>query len=161
MMDCRVSGSYRNRLESYFVAMTRKAKADFFMTMQYEKFTDWRLSAFIKVKYIMESIPVKHDIEIDGIQYSYVKPHPYMFKTTLIDERNGSDIIVRDFIFDGRRWFNEFNTDEYILPPDDLIQTIRIKQMKDKIQFDKLSKIIAEGDSVVKKPKKSEIKNIL
>lgn len=37
MMDSRISSSYRNIIESYYVAMSRKAKADFILTMQYEK----------------------------------------------------------------------------------------------------------------------------
>jgi hypothetical protein len=150
-MDCRVSGSYRNRIESYFIAMTRKAQADFYVTMQYETFTDCRLSPFIKVKYIMETIPVRHNIEIDNIKYSYVKPHPYLFKCHLYDERNSNNPINKDFIFDGRRWFNEFDTNKYVLPPDDVIQRIKISQMKNKIQYDKLKNIIDNGENNVKK----------
>jgi hypothetical protein len=156
-MDCRVSGSYRNRVESYFIAMTRKAKADVNITMQYETFTDCRLSPFIKVKYIMETIPVKHLIYIDGKEFTYVKPHPYMFKCHLYDDRNECNPITKDFIFDGRRWFNEFNTEQYIQPPEDVINRIKIKQMKDKIQLDKLTKIVSGEKEDVKKPKKNKV----
>jgi hypothetical protein len=160
MMDCRVSGSYRNRIESYFVAMTRKAQADLFITMQYETFVDCRLSPFVKVKYIMEKIMIPCDIVIDGIKYSYVKPHPYLFKTTLLDERNSNNPIMKEFMFDGRKWFNEFDTDEYIRPPEDEIQRIQIKQMKDKLQYNKLKDKLENGvKNNAKKTSKKKNKN--
>jgi hypothetical protein len=159
MMDCRISGSYRNRIESYFVAMTRKAQADLFVTMQYEMFVDCRLSPFVKVKYIMETIPIKYNVVIDNIQYSYIKPHPYKFKCTVFDDRNSNNPTIKEFIFDGRRWFNEFDTNQYILPPDDIIQRIKIKQMKDKIQYEKLKDQIENGVKNVKKSNKKAKKD--
>lgn len=144
-MDCRISSSYRNRIESYFIAMTRKAKADLFVTMQYETFVDCRLSPFVKVKYIMETIPVLHKIVLDGREYSYTKPHPYLFKCTLYDERNSNVPIMKEFKFDGRRWFDEFNTDQYIRPPEDVIQRIEIRQMKDRLLHAKLKNQLEEG----------------
>lgn len=144
-MDCRISSSYRNRIESYFMAMTRKAKADLFITMQYETFVDCRLSPFIKVKYIMEAIPIKKTVVINGIEYSYNVNHPNIFKCTLIDERNSNNPIIKEFHFDGLRWFTEFNTDEYIKPPEDVLRTMEIKQMKDKITYAKLTEQLKNG----------------
>ena len=106
----------------------------------------------------MEIIPVEHALVIDGIEYKYVKPHPYMFKCHLYDDRNGNGTVQNDFIFDGRRWFKEFDTNQYIAPPDDMIMRIKIKQMKDKIQCDKLKTII-DGCDDVKKIKKVKQKN--
>lgn len=168
MMDSRLSGSHRNQVESYFVAMTRKAKADLFVTMQYETFVDCRLSPFVKVKYIMETIPVIHYITLNGIQYSYTKPHPFMFKCTLYDDRNSNNPICKEFTFNGSRWFKEFNTDQYILPPKDVIERIKIKQMKQTLQYQTLKnklengvnnekKLITEIKKSVKKKNKSTI----
>ena len=138
MMDSRVATSYRNRIESYFVAMTRKKDADFFVTMQYEKFVDCRLAPFIKVKYIMEKIMQRHILYIDNIKYTYLKPHPYLFKCTLFDERDNNHPICKEFIFNGLRWFPEFNTDEVILPPEDVLLNIKLNKLKKEVQYTKL-----------------------
>lgn len=155
-MDCRVSSSHRSLVESYFIAMTRKARADFYLTMQYEKFTDCRLAPFVKVRYIMEKIYYYKRIVLNGVQYTYKIPHPYMFKCTLYDERDDSNMIVKEFKFDGRRWFDEFNTDQYIKPPEDTMMRIKIKQMKDKIQYEKLKYQIENGIDYGKKKNKKE-----
>ena len=100
-----------------------------------------------------------YNIVLDGKPFSYVKNHPYKFKCTLLDDRNSNNPIKKEFIFDGRRWFNEFDTNAYVLPPNDIIQRIQIKQMKDKITFDKLTKQtedIKNGVCEVKKTRKKK-----
>lgn len=157
-MDCRVSSSYRNEVEGYFTAMTRKAKADFGFSTQFESFVDLRLSAFVKVKYIMEPIPILRSFISKGVKYYYKDNHPYKFKCHIIDERDEYNIIEKDFTFDGRKWFQEFNTYETIRPPKDIIQRIEINQMKREIQHKKLSEMIANGvtDARQLKQKKKE-----
>lgn len=156
MMDSRLSSSHRNEVESYFIAMTRKAKADLFVTMQYETFTDCRLSPFIKVKYVMETVPVEYKATIENVEYCYVKPHPYLFKVHLFDDRNTGNPIYREFIFDGRKWFKEFNTDQYILPPKDVLQRIELKQVETELRLEKTKRKLEE----LKNGKPKEVKKI-
>lgn len=138
MMDSRLSQSNRNKVESYFMAMSRKKDCDFFMTMQYEKFVDCRIAPFIQIKYIMESIPIVQKTFIDGIEYSYTIPHPYLFKVHLFDNRIPFNTVTKDFVFDGRRWFKEFNTYQTILPPEDIQLSIKLNLLKKKVQYEKL-----------------------
>lgn len=161
-MDSRISSSYRNRIESYFIAMTRKADADLFVTMQYETFVDCRLSPFVKVKYVMESIPLIKNIVIDGKEYEYIQPHPYLFKFTLYDERSGK-LSIQEGYFDGRRWFNEFNTDQIIKPPEDVLMNIKINKMKKKVQYERLKYQCSQIDNGVNifERKKQDKKDVI
>lgn len=159
MMDSRLSGSHRNEVESYFIAMTRKAKADLFVTMQYETFTDCRLSPFINVKYIMEKIMIPVSIILDNKEYHYIKPHPYLFKATLFDDRVSGNLSIKEFVFDGRKWFNEFNTEQYILPPKDILNRIELRKVETELKLEKSKRKLEElknGEQKVKKRNKSE-----
>jgi len=159
MMDSRVSTSYRNRIESYFITMTRKAKADFYLTMQYEKFTDCRLAPFVHVKYIMENIPIRKTIMIGDTKYTYIKPHPYMFKVTVFDDRNSYMPMSKEFYFNGSRWFSEFDTNQYIKPPRDIIQQIEINQMKKEVQYHNLKEKLNDIKNKEIGKNKTEIAN--
>jgi hypothetical protein len=136
-MDCRVSSSYRNRIESYFIAMTRKKKADFFFTCQYEKFMDCRLAPFVKIRLVMEGIPILKKTVLDGVEYKYTVYHPYIFRCTLFDDRNIANPTKNTFMFDGRRWFKEYNTEQVIYPPDDYIDKVKVHERKRKLKKEK------------------------
>lgn len=145
MMDSRISSSYRNIIESYYVAMSRKAKADFILTMQYEKFVDCRLAPFVKVKYIMEGIPVNYFFYMAGKKYSYIRYHPFMFKMNIFDERSGK-LVVTEKIFNGSRWFKEFDSYKIVLPPKDVIQNVKLKQLEKEVKYKKLQLVNKQLD---------------
>jgi len=113
-MDCRTSMSKRNRLESYFVLQTRKKNVDLYFTAQYSELVDSRLIKFVSIWIKMENIWLKS--KTTGLLYK----HPYLFLATFHDYRKSDNINVFTRKFDGRRWFNEYNTDEVIYPPEDI-----------------------------------------
>ena len=115
-MDCRTSISKRNRLESYFVAQTRKANVDLYFTSQFSSFVDLRLIKFVDLVIQMENIWLIN--KKTGIKYK----HPYLFIMTITDYRDPHNISSRTCRFDGRQWFKEYDTNERIYPPEDFIQ---------------------------------------
>lgn len=114
-MDCRVSNKSRNRLQSYLIAQTRKKDCDLYCTAQFNQFMDLRLIKFVDIWIECHNIWVAVD---DGD----VVKHPYMFEITTHDYRedayNPEDNV---FFFDGRPFFNEYDTNQLILPPEDYI----------------------------------------
>lgn len=113
-MDCRMSGAKRNRLESYFVAQTRKKNFDLYYTTQYSRFMDLRIELFVDIHIEMHNLW----IEKDGQQVK----HPYLAMCTMTDYRNPDNWIRKEFVFDGRNYFMEYDTNEAIYPPDDYIK---------------------------------------
>lgn len=116
-MDCRSSMSVRNRLESYFITQTRKKNCDLYFTTQFSEFVDLRLISFANIWVKMENIWLVS--KTTGLKYK----HPYKFIAKFHDYRDKDNIQKKTFIFDGRVWFNEYNTNEVIYPPDDIMQT--------------------------------------
>lgn len=117
-MDCRTAMSQRNRLESYFIAQTRKRNCDVVFTSQYEDFIDFRLIRFVNINIDMENIWVySKSLEMS------VK-HPYLFLVSLTDYRQSKNIKHYKKIFDGRNYFNEYNTEEQIYPPEEIFKTL-------------------------------------
>jgi hypothetical protein len=120
-MDCRMSGSKRNRLESYFIAQTRKKNCDLYFTTQYTSFIDLRLAHFVDVWVEMKNIWF-----LDG---NVKQKHPYKFIAKYHDYRNPSDVKVKTLLFDGRGFFDHYSTDQVIYPPDDYFD-LRVKSDK-------------------------------
>jgi len=116
-MDCRTSMSKRNRLESYFILQTRKKNVDLYFTSQYSELVETRLIRFVSIWIKMQNIMLKS--RNTGLLYK----HPYKFIATIHDYRNKDSINVSSYVFDGRPWFNEYDTNEVIYPPDDIFQT--------------------------------------
>lgn len=116
-MDCRMSGAKRNRLQSYFIAQTRKRNVDLYGTAQFSQFTDLRLTAFLDVWIKMENIWIMKD--------GKKTKHPYFFLATFHDYRDENDIKIFTRRFDGRTHFNDYDTNERIYPHDDYIQTAK------------------------------------
>ena len=131
-MDCRCSMKERNRLESYFIAQTRKKTCNLFMTSQYTIFADYRLILFVNYHIKMGNIWIVKDINVNGIIKKAKVAHPYLFTCEITDYNDQEHIITRNFIFDGRMWFKEYDTDETIYPPDDYIKG-RDKYNKEKL----------------------------
>ena len=71
--DCRVSGSSRNRLESYLLTQTRKKSVDFFYDTQYERFLDFRVSLFVDIRIVMENLWYEDTVEFNGQIYTMKK----------------------------------------------------------------------------------------
>ena len=116
-MDCRLSGSQRNRLQSYFIAQTRKINADLYGTAQFSQFNDLRLTAFLDVWIKMENIWI--------MKNGKKVKHPYYFLATFHDYRNENDINIFTKIFDGRTHFSDYDTSQRIYPHDDYIETAK------------------------------------
>ena len=116
-MDCRTSMSVRNRLESYFITQTRKKNCDLYFTTQFSELVDYRLIYFASVWVEMENIWMWDNNIQDKVK------HPYLFKATFHDYRDTKNINVTTMQFDGRIWFKEYNTNEVIYPPDDILNT--------------------------------------
>lgn len=132
-MDCRMSITRRNRLESYFIAQTRKANVDLYFTTQYDSFVDLRLVKFVDIWVEMSNIWLLN--KKTNLKYK----HPYLFIAQFNDFRNPKDFKIKTMRFDGRRFFKEYNTNERIYPPDDyiitekeIIATEREKKRKEK-----------------------------
>lgn len=123
-MDCRTSMSKRNRLESYFITQTRKKNVDLYFTTQFSEFVDMRLIAFVSVWIKMENIWLQSNVT--GMMYK----HPYKFIANFHDYRNQDNIKHFVRIFDGRQWFEEYDTDEVIYPPDDILETQKAMSKK-------------------------------
>lgn len=115
-MDCRTSMTKRNRIESYFIAQTRKSNVDLYFTTQFSSFVDLRLIKFVDIAIQMENIWLIN--KKTGLRYK----HPYLFIMTMTDYRDPNNITSRTYRFDGRQWFKEYNTNERIYPLDDIIQ---------------------------------------
>jgi len=116
-MDCRASMSKRNRLESYLIAQTRKINCDLYFTVQFESFVDLRLMRFVDVFVEMENIWLLNK------ETGYKLPHPNKFIATFTDYRNPKNITHKTKIFNGIGYFEEYDTNERIYPPDDYIIT--------------------------------------
>lgn len=126
-MDCRVSGKLRNRLQSYLIAQTRKKNCDLYATAQFNQFMDLRLIKFVDIWAECRNVWI--------IQNEKIRKHPFLFDITVHDYRTDPyNPIDREFRFDGRRYFSEYDTNELILPREDYIY-------EDK----KIKKIVKEG----------------
>ena len=113
-MDCRVSGKVRNRLQSYLIAQTRKKDCDLYCTAQFNQFMDLRLIKFVDIWVECRNVWV--------VIEDKVKKHPYLFDLEVHDYRTDPfNPIDRAFRFDGRPYFNEYDTNELILPREDYI----------------------------------------
>ena len=110
LLDCRVSASKRNRLISYFILQTRKRNVDLYFTTQDIAMLDLRLlrhmDAYIKLRNVF--VYDKHS--------SLVKKHPYLFFLRIHDYRDSDNIVIKDFYFDGRKFFDLYDTSEIIAP---------------------------------------------
>jgi len=116
-MDCRASMTKRNRIESYLIAQTRKISCDIYFTSQFSQFVDIRLMRFVDIFIEMENIWMTDN------KTGFKEPHPYLFDMVITDYRNPSDINSKNKRFDGRRYFEEYDTNQRIYPPDDYLQT--------------------------------------
>lgn len=124
-LDCRVSGSGRNRVESYLLKQTRKKGCDIIFTDQFEGFVDLRLSKFCNLRIIMENKFCLYKFWLNCKHYAIKKPHPYLFRATYEDNDNH---ITKERVFDGRKWFDKYDTYQEIYPPEDYIPKKLIKQ---------------------------------
>ena len=122
-MDCRLSMKRRNVIESYFILQTRKKNVDLFFTAQSFSTVDVRLLRFIDIQIKMKKIWLVDD---KGNKTA----HPYLFLAEFIDYRDIDNIQTKSMILDGRKWFNYYDTNEVIYPPDDYLYTE--KEIKEK-----------------------------
>lgn len=106
-VDCRCSGTKRNRLFSYLVLQSRKRNTHIYYTTQDFALVDWRLIAHTQIKVICEKIFDDFGNEIDDIR-----------QITIIDIRNPKNITTNTFLLDISKYYTYFDTDTLILPPD-------------------------------------------
>jgi hypothetical protein len=106
-IDCRCSGSKRNRLFSYLVLQSRKRNTNIYYTTQDFAMCEWRLIAHTQIKVICEKIFDELGNEVDDIR-----------KITVIDIRNPKKIKSNTFLLDISKYYGYFDTDEIVEPPD-------------------------------------------
>lgn len=112
--DSRVSMSKRNRLQSYLIAQTRKINTDLYATSQFSDFVDLRLIRFVDLWIKMSNIWCRDN---NGL----LVKHPFIFEAVYYDYRYKEIPDVKPFRLDGRPYFNEYRTEQRIIPPDDYI----------------------------------------
>jgi len=136
-MDCRLSQKRRNIIESYFVLQTRKKNVDLYFTSQWLNLVDIRLIRFVDVVIRMHKIYITNE---DGIKMV----HPYLFLAEFHDYREDFIPDVYTKIFDGRKWFDHYDTNEVIYPPDDYLRTEKEIKEKERTKNGKKKKIRKE-----------------
>ncbi len=132
-MDCRMSHSIRNILESYLIAQFRKKNNTIVFTVQFSAWSDKRILQFIDYQIKMENkyilvtkkyiknkalLPFLKKYYYNGNIY-YKIPHPYLAYMIIKDWRDINNITEEKKLFDGRKWFKYFDTNEPIYPPND------------------------------------------
>jgi hypothetical protein len=105
-IDCRCSGTKRNRLFSYLVLQSRKRNTNIYYTTQNFSMCERRLIEHTQIKVVCEKIFDNYGNEIDDIR-----------KITTIDIRNPNDIKVNSFLLDISKYYPYFDTDTIIVPP--------------------------------------------
>jgi len=105
-IDCRCSGTKRNRLFSYLILQSRKRHTNIYYTTQDFALVDWRLIAHTQIKVLCEKIFDNYANEIDDIR-----------KITIFDMRNPKNVNITSRLLDFSKYYPYFDTDTIITPP--------------------------------------------